>query len=98
MSRTNVYRAGKVHVMAQLCDTCIFRPGNLMSLESGRVEHMVKTCIRNEGVIPCHKTTHGSDPRGEAICRGFFEKHKADISVLQMAERMNCIKWQVEKK
>lgn len=68
-----VFREGKVHVMAEMCPTCIFRPGNLMNLESGRVKQMVRDATKAESCIPCHETTHGG-AEGEAICRGFYEK------------------------
>jgi hypothetical protein len=94
MSRTNVYRDGKVHVCANLCDTCIFRPGNLMLLRPGRVESMVEEATRNEGAIVCHKTTFGQDERGEAVCRGFFEKYPTQA--LQIARRLGYIEFQEE--
>jgi hypothetical protein len=39
--RGNVYRNRQVHVLAEQCATCIFRPGNLMELCPGRVRGMV---------------------------------------------------------
>lgn len=76
------------------CSTCIFRPGNLMHLEEGRVENMVAECIETQGTIPCHKTLDGDN----AVCRGFFDVHKKDVPLLQIAERMGIIAHQeVEK-
>ncbi len=88
---TGVYRDGLVHVMARMCDTCIFRSGNLMRLTPGRVASMVRECERQQSCIPCHKTTYGQEP-GEAVCRGFFEKHAT--APLQVAERMGVIAFQ----
>lgn len=68
-----VFREEKVHVMAKMCPTCIFRPGNLMQLPKGRVKWMVKEVQKRDSCIPCHETTHGQ-AEGEAICRGFYEK------------------------
>lgn len=71
MSKSNVYRGGEVHVMAERCSTCIFRPGNLMMLQPGRVRRMVRKCARKpSGNIPCHDTISG---RYQAICRGFWD-------------------------
>ena len=92
MSRTNVYRDGKVHVCARMCSTCIFRPGNLMRLPDGRVNQMVAGATKSEGVIPCHHTTHGEHKDGEAVCRGFYELHATPT--LRLAAAMNVIKWQ----
>lgn len=83
------YRDGKMHVMSVKCDTCIFRPGNLMHLEEGRVEQMTTDAVRDQGHIPCHKRLGADDER--AICRGFFDVHKHDVQALQLAERMGIL-------
>ena len=74
-----------------MCDTCIFRPGNLMHLEDGGVENMVREATKNESCIPCHATTYGQ-AEGEAVCRGFFERHAT--LPLQIAARLGFIVWQ----
>lgn len=78
-----------MHVMSEKCDTCIFRPGNLMRLEAGRVESMTTEAVRDQGHIPCHKRLDSTDER--AICRGFFDVHKHDVLALQLAERMKIV-------
>jgi hypothetical protein len=87
-----VFRNGMVHVRRAMCDTCIFRPGNLMQLESGRVEWMVEEATKRQSCIPCHKTILGEDRRGEAICRGFYEKHPT--VPLQLAAAMGKVRFQ----
>ena len=91
MSRTNVYRDGKVHVMEAKCSTCIYRPGNLMHLEPGRKDSMQADAIRDEGVIPCHKTIHGAREQ-ESVCRGFFDVAKHE-GLLAVAERLDIIEF-----
>lgn len=71
----------------RMCDTCIFRPGNLMHLREGRVEQMVGEAERGGQAIVCHKTLNGDN----ACCRGFFDKHKT--ALLQIAERMEVIQY-----
>ncbi len=90
--RTDVYRGGKVHVCARMCSTCIFRPGNLMDLTEGRVESMVAQAVEAEGVIPCHHTTYGQHPDGEAVCRGFYELRA--VMPLRLAAALRVIEWQ----
>lgn len=85
MSYQPVFRDGKVHVKRRMCDTCIFRPGNLMNLEPGRVEGMVADATSDDGCIPCHKTL-GDEP---AVCRGFFDRHRTQT--LQIAERLGYV-------
>lgn len=81
------FRDGKVHVCKTMCDTCIFRPGNVMSLEAGRVEQMVKTSTKRQSAIICHSTTEGL----RAVCHGFFKLHPTQP--LQLAERLGVIEW-----
>ena len=91
MSRTDVYRDGKVHVMEAKCPTCIYRPGNLMHLEPGRKDTMQADAIRDQGVIPCHQTIHGNR-KHESVCRGFFDVAKHE-GLLGLAERMGVIEF-----
>lgn len=86
-----VYRDGVVHVAVRKCATCVFRPGNLMDLEPGRVDQMRFDAVKGQGVITCHKTISGEEI-GPAVCRGFFDVHKADVGLLEAAERMNVVK------
>ncbi len=91
MSRTDVYRDGKVHVMERKCATCIYRPGNLMHLEPGRKDTMQADAIRDQGVIPCHQTIHGAR-KHESVCRGFFDVAKHE-GLLAVAERLDIIEF-----
>lgn len=84
---SNVFNNGKVHVMPEKCSTCIFRPGNLMTLQPGRVKGMVDSCLEEGGVIPCHKTIHGQREQ-EAVCRGFFDSYKDQVPGLLWAEEL----------
>lgn len=80
----NVFRDGRVHVLTEMCPTCVFRPGNLMQLKSGRLAGMVREATANESCIPCHSTLYNG--RDNAVCRGFFDRHKTQP--LQIAERL----------
>jgi hypothetical protein len=86
----NVFRDGKVHVCAERCSTCIFRPGNLMHLKRGRVKKMVTEAVANDSCIPCHQhlRRYGCTT-GDAVCRGFYDRHKT--MPLQLAERLGLI-------
>lgn len=84
--RINVASRGVVRVLTERCDTCIFRPGNLMQLQPGRVRDMVREIKKTDGCIPCHKTL---DFKEQAICRGQFET--VPTAPIQIAERLGCI-------
>lgn len=86
MPRSNKpFRDGKIHVQKKMCATCIFRPGNLMHLRPTRVAEMVEEAEEAQSAIICHDTLSGK----QAICRGFFNKHKT--MPLQVAERLGFI-------
>ena len=84
--RQKPYRDGFVHVLADRCETCIFRPGNRMDLQPGRVKGMVKQARKNESAIICHSTLGGA----EAVCRGFFDLYPTQP--LQLAERLGRLR------
>jgi hypothetical protein len=89
MAKTNVVDPDGVRVCADKCDTCIFRPGNLMYLNPGRVKGMVQECLAGQGHIPCHKTL---DEDVQAICRGFWDAYRNEIDLLRLAERIGFVK------
>ena len=86
--KRNVYIHGKVHIRRAMCPTCIFRPGNLMHLQEGRVESMVRDA-GDMGCIPCHEQLdEGVNP----VCRGFYDYRGGNV-VLRLAEMMDTIEW-----
>lgn len=84
-----------VRLCGQKCPTCIFRPGNLMHLQEGRLQDMVDSALAADGAgsIVCHDTL--DEPRN-AICRGFWDAYKDRVQLLQVAARMGFVKliWQ----
>lgn len=88
MERVNgPYRDGLIWVLNRKCSTCIFRPGNKMHLQEDRVARMVKECIEEDTVVPCHRTLNG--PR--SICRGLWDLHRNDIFSLRLAQALGVI-------
>jgi hypothetical protein len=77
-----------VPVRAELCETCIFRPGNVMLLAPGRVEGMVAEVHQRGGYIPCHESMHRRK-RGltKTVCRGLYDHHP-ELPVFQLAVRL----------
>ncbi len=59
-----------VRVCADLCPTCIFRPGNLMHLRGGRVKSMVAAAQEADSAICCHEFLG----EAEAVCRGWLDR------------------------
>lgn len=85
------YHSGLVHVMRELCETCVFRPGNLMQLDRGRVADMVKQAKTNESAIICHMTIYGQSEQ-EAVCRGYFDRYGDEVVTLRLAKIVGIIK------
>ena len=77
-----VYRDGSVHVCAEMCSTCVFRPGNLMSLGPGRLAEIVRGSVAQDAALTCHSTLDAD----RAVCRGFFDRYKT--TPLQLADRL----------
>lgn len=83
-----------VRVLKEQCATCIFKPGNLMSLNKGRVKGMVDSCKANSGHIPCHETMTYEDEGDlqttydSPICRGFYDRYPDVSQMAQIAERL----------
>jgi hypothetical protein len=89
------YRDGKIHVLSEMCSTCIFRPGNLMRLSSGRLRGLVDANVKADSAITCHSTSSAAarfyGPAEPAVCRGFFDRHAT--LPLRLAEAMDCIEY-----
>jgi hypothetical protein len=63
--------------LSRMCDTCIFRPGNLMHLNEGGLRDLVAQALRTQRYIVCHSTLPRMAPDGvkPAICRGFADRY-----------------------
>ena len=67
---------GRTRLLARECATCIFKPGNLMHLSSGRLRQMVTEARGYAGYIICHSTLpYSGSPIPPAICRGFADRY-----------------------
>lgn len=77
-------RGGRIHVKAERCDTCVFRPGNRMRLEPGRLADLVQRNIDAGAALVCHKTTY-EQGEGEALCRGFVDAYEDEVPALRLA-------------
>ncbi|HYS38752.1 MAG TPA: hypothetical protein VEO01_24285 [Pseudonocardiaceae bacterium] len=67
---------GGSRVLSEQCATCIFRAGNLMFLEPGRLAALVADALPDSFIV-CHDTlTYGRFPGyGPAMCRGFVDRY-----------------------
>jgi hypothetical protein len=67
----------RTRLLAGMCATCIFRPGNPMHLNPGRLRDLVDQARAGDGFIVCHSTLAGMAPPGvkPAVCRGFADRY-----------------------
>lgn len=91
------FRDGKVNVCSQMCGDCVFRPGNLMNLNPGRLKELVDKNLKADTGLICHQTIYGQDERGEALCRGFYDRYGAEVTPLRMAAALEVVAWQEPK-
>lgn len=80
-----------MHVQRERCSTCIYRPGNLMRLQPGRVASMQRDSDSDDlldgGAIVCHQTLQGA----QAVCRGYFD-HGHSLP-LRLAVAWGVVEW-----
>ena len=88
------YRDGRLHVLAEKCATCIYRPGNLMHLDEGRREQIEQDNLDSQSALTCHSTLpYGPHPQAEgAVCRGFYDVTRRRSPILALADVMGIIK------
>lgn len=74
-------------VFKEMCSTCVFRPGNLMHLRSGRLKDLVDKNREQGTMLICHKTTYGQATE-EVLCKGFYDKYGPEQMVYQVINRI----------
>jgi len=96
MERHNIYRDGKVHVLANECKTCIFRPA-VRPVDGARVAEMVRETMDAPGAtVVCHSTLYRDEPEEHAICRGWFDRLAGRDPILRLAVATDSIEYQEE--
>lgn len=72
------------------CETCIFRPGNLMHLRTGRLKDVVESNLSTGTLLTCHETTHGQAEE-QVMCRGFFDQYGKKVNVKRVMDRVAAL-------
>jgi hypothetical protein len=86
----NLYRDGEVHVLAEECATCIFRP-HTRPVDGARVAGMVRDTLAEEGsTVVCHSTLYREDVK-HAICRGWWDRLADRDPILRLAKAMEIV-------
>ena len=74
-------------VYSEMCETCIFRPGNQMHLKQGRLKGVVDGNLEVGALLMCHKTTFGQK-KEEVACRGFYDRYGDRVNVKRVMDRL----------
>ena len=74
-------------VYSRMCDTCVFRSGNPMHLQPGRLREIVAANLDAGALLICHKTTYGQQAR-EVACRGFYDAYGDRVNVVRVMNRL----------
>lgn len=76
---------GGFAVQAKQCSTCIYRKDSVLNLR--KLEDEIKD---GYGGFKSWRVCHHSD---NVCCRGFWNKHKDDFAVGQVAQRLGAVKF-----
>lgn len=81
-------------LFTERCSTCVFRPGNAMRLQPGRLADLVADNQAGGALLTCHQTTYGQAPDlGEVMCRGYFDAYAEGSAVAQIMARLFGPDW-----
>lgn len=90
----NIYRDGKVHVLAEECATCIFKPHE-RPVDGARVAEMVRETMSDAGsTVVCHSTLYKDAEGKHAICRGWYDRLGDRDPILGLAAATGVIQEQ----
>lgn len=84
-------QTGKPRLCQEMCETCVFRPGNLMHLRPGRLKDMVNGALKEGSYIICHSTLPGAknpEHKQAAVCQGFYENFADQSNLLRVYARL----------
>jgi len=72
-------------VQKKMCSTCIYRPDSNLDLEK------LEDDVRDPHMgFKGHRTCHHSD---DVCCRGFWQLHKDEFPMGQIAQRLNMVEF-----
>lgn len=89
----NIFRDGKIHLLSEMCSTCIFNP-KTRPVAGSRVAGMVRDTKDEDGAtVVCHHTLMDTEEGNQenAICRGWYDRLGERDSMLQIASRLGVI-------
>lgn len=72
-------------VQRRMCVTCIYRPDSCLNLE--HLENQVRDPYVG---FRAHRICHHSN---DVCCRGFWEAHKDEFQMGQLAQRLNFVEF-----
>lgn len=90
MAEHNIYRGGEVHVLADKCATCIFKPRE-RPVDGARVAGMVRDTMDTDGAtVVCHSTLY-DEAVDNAVCRGWWDRFADRDATLRLAKALGIV-------
>jgi len=68
-------------VTAKRCSECLFSSAKVVP--QSRADEIIKECLRTDTHFICHKL--------DICCRGFFDKHAADVWHIRLARLLDGV-------
>ena len=79
---------GKIKVYNEHCANCLLTPDRIVS--PAKAKELLSECLTSENFFICHKASMEDKV---VVCKGFFDKFKDDVTVLQLAQRLDYIEF-----
>lgn len=87
----NAFRDGLVHILSERCATCIFNRDEQSRFEPGTLKRIVDANIADDSALICHSTLYDVE-KDEAVCRGFWDSYRNEVTPLRMAQFLGMAK------
>ena len=78
-------------VKSEPCKTCIYRADLAWDLK--HLEDQVRETHRGATGFQGYRVCHDQPRRGKACCRGFWNAHKDEFALGQIAQRLNLVEF-----
>lgn len=78
-----------LEVFKTKCNQCLYTNKRITSKE--RADEIIAKCIKDGNYFICHKSTIKDE--GKVCCSSFYKKHGDKAQIVQIAKRLNVVKF-----
>lgn len=93
MSKTKAPKRSSFQVQKRMCKSCIYRPE--CALDIKKLEDQVREKVRGQSVdfFKGYRECHHAETGSGVCCRGFWERHKDQFQLGQVAQRLDLVEY-----